>query len=341
MPNDEKGTVEPSPTEELAAPVAVEEFTDEQRSEWLKTGKTPEGKEVEAKPAESPPAPAPGEGEKPKEIEAEKKTVSEPVKEQKEEPKRKGAEERKAELAADVQASLRRRSGLRSEVQTLELKKAELTASPPATKELETEVKPRPNQEDFETLTEHQIAVEKWQDEMTEKKISSALQKDREAQAREGQKKQQEALNQEMASSWKKKTEDSAKLHDDFGEVLSDDDLVKKIPPGSIVDIAILGRPEGAELFYYLGKHPEELDSILTLPTPLDQAFALANLENKIVQGRGSVKRVTETLPPAPETPGTGTVEDDPLGRAISEGKTGTYMQLANAKELASLKSNL
>ena len=341
MPDDEKPAVEPSPTEEPAAPVAVEEFTDEQRSEWLKTGKTPEGKEVEAKPAESPPASAPGEGEKPKENEAEEKTDSEPVEVQKEEPKRKGAEERKAELAADVQTSLKRRSELRSEVQSLEQKKAELTASPPAKQELETEVKPRPKQEDFEYPEDWQLAVEKWHDESTDRKISSALQKDRKEQAQEGQKKQQEALNQEVASSWKKKTEDAEKVHDDFGEILANDDLVRKILPGSIVDIAILGRPEGAELFYYLGKHPEELDSIQKLPTPLDQAFALANLENKIVQGRGSVKRVTKTLPPAPETAGTGTVEDDPLGRAISEGETGTYMDLANAKELASLKSNL
>jgi len=122
---DEKTPVESSPTEE---PVAVENFTDEQRSEWLKSGKLPDGKEEPAKEAESSAAP---EGEKPKEKESETKTGSEPVEAQTEEHKPKGATERKAQLASDIQDSLRRRKELRSEVQLLEHKRAELTVAPP------------------------------------------------------------------------------------------------------------------------------------------------------------------------------------------------------------------
>ncbi|KKM63479.1 hypothetical protein LCGC14_1511040 [marine sediment metagenome] len=331
---DEKTPVESSPTEE---PVAVENFTDEQRSEWLKSGKLPDGKEEPAKEAESSAAP---EGEKPKEKESETKTGSEPEEAQTEEHKPKGATERKAQLASDIQDSLRRRKELRSEVQLLEHKRAELTVAPTPAQEKKPEEEPRPKQEDFETFAEYDVAEDKWRQDSTNRTVSAALQKDREERATEEQKTKQDTLTQELTSSWKSKVEESRKQHNDFNDFLTDDGLVGKIQPGSVVDAAILSRKEGAELFYYLGKNPKELDSIQKLPSPIDQVFALAELERKLVEGRGSVKRVTDALPPATELAGTGTVEEDPIARALQEGNTAEYMRLQNAKEAASLKTS-
>lgn len=344
MAEDEKAGKADSSAAEASPAVSVESLTDAERAQWLQSGKMPEAKKAaeEEKPSspkagasETPPAEKqekeaakeePGKEEP--QPESEKTSETDTEKKPDETPKRKGAEARKAELAADIQEHLRRRVELRNEVEALEKKKAELAASPTATKEPPS--KPKPKAEDFETTEAFFEALADWK---TEAGIGAALQKEREERTRTEQKQKLDELNNKLQAGWRKKLEAAMKVHADFEPVTTSKELIERIPPGSVLDAAILHRPEGAEILYYFGKHPEELENVLALEAPLDQVFALAAIEQKIAQGRVPPRRVTEAPPPASETSGKATVEEDPVGEAIRKGDVSNYMRLMNQQE--------
>jgi len=324
MTDEQVVTADPSPAAVVTAN-PLESLNEEQRGEWLKSGKLPEPAKEEVQPpsTEAPPktadsAPAKDKSDQPPEADAGKvPDVGKHV----------TAEERKAQLAADIQESLKQRKELREEVERLQNQRKDWAAPLPAA----AAPAAAPQLEDFDTVEAFEAATIKFH-------VQEALAKDRKEHAEAVAKADVQRLNTEIESTWKERTAASAKVHTAFADILNDNDLVKQIVPGSLLDATILHRPEGAEIFYYLGKNRSELDRILKLSSPLDQAFELAAIEQKIVQGRVPVKRVTGAPPPPTEVAGKATSADDEVERAAKDGDFSAYAKAANAKDIAARK---
>jgi hypothetical protein len=296
-------------------------MTEEQRHDWQMTGKlpdatTPEEKTpstVEAKTAEPPPAP--DKSDHPPEADAGK--VSDGG-------KHKTAAERKAELAADIQQHLRERADLRAENDRLRKERQELTAPQPVAAD-----KPAPKEEDYETTADFLRALATFE---ADQRVTAAIAADRKERTDAAAKEEAERRGNEIATSWKEKTAAAAKVYPDFEDALQDNEFVAKIAPGSLLDAAILHRPEGAHVYHYLWKNPDEFARISKL-VPLDQAYELAAIEQKIVQSRVPVKKVTGAPPPPTEVAGKGTPADDEAAKAANEGDFTAYKHEMDRRE--------
>jgi hypothetical protein len=67
--------------------------------------------------------------------------------------------------------------------------------------------------------------------------------------------------------------------------------------------------------------------------------FELATIEQKIVQGRVPVKRVTGAPPPPTEVAGKGTPADDEAARALRDNDFTAFQRAENARGLAGRKN--
>lgn len=126
----------------------------------------------------------------------------------------------------------------------------------------------KPKLEDFATLEDYQEALTDWKLDDRERKRQAA---DAEREAREG--------HEKLQTEWSKQVKAAAKVHDDFNDVI---DSVKA-PAGPGVEAArqaMIEDANGAEILYYLGKHPADLKRIAALP-PVSAVREIGKLSAK------------------------------------------------------------
>jgi hypothetical protein len=155
--------------------------------------------------------------------------------------------------------------------------------------------KPRP--EDFDTYEAYTEALTDWKLEQ-----------------RERQRAQQEA-ERRVFDSWMARIEAARREHPDFDEVVDSD-----VPVSEAMQRAILESDQGAEVAYWLGKHPEEAARIAKL-SPIAAIREIGRIEASLAKPSPSPKpKATVTRAPKPVSPvsggkagGSASVYDDSL----------------------------
>ncbi len=327
---DEKTVVESSPTNPLSG------LTSEQRHTWQMTGELPG---EEPKTADSAPAPSTEDsatskkvqGKAPSAAKPEGEAVAESEPAATQESKRKGRiQERSAEIDAEIEAlhgKLRLRADLRKQVESGEVR-PDAPAEKTAAQGYE-EGEPTPDQ--FDTYEAYVKGLAKW---TTEKGVAVALQNERAAQKQAAEQARIQESEQAMADDWKKRVAEARKKHPDFIEVALDPEL--PVFKGTITDGFVLDSEHGAEVLYYLGQHPEELEEINKL-NAFAQFRALMKIEASLSE-KIPVKKVTSAPPPIREVGGrasAGTNEED---AAVASGDFTRFRTIANAEEISSRK---
>lgn len=123
----------------------------------------------------------------------------------------------------------------------------------------------KPKIDDFDDYGVYLEAVTDW-------KIADARATDRDTQ-------QREAETTRLATSWRDRVEAAKAEYPDFEAVA----LLAptSIPQGSLVDAWILEHKAGAKVLYHLQKHPDALQSLLTMPL-FDQVDGLSLLAQRL-----------------------------------------------------------
>jgi hypothetical protein len=259
--------------------------------------------------------------------------------------KGKGVEARIEQLDSkiqELQARLARKADLERQ---LDSDSGAKTAPPPVTEtksaELKAPVKPRV--EEFKTWDEYEAAKDKYSEDLTDYRVSKAIQEDRAQRAEEAKKQQQESEGKQAAEKWNKQVESAAKEHSDWNDVIAPvKDLVGKDPRFQAGASFLLESEAGAEILYHLGSNPDEASQIAAM-SPIKQIAALARIELSLTKPAQSVKtppgpkKVTETPPPPSELAGRNQLAPDPLAAAREADDIEEIFRLANAKDIADI----
>jgi len=177
---------------------------------------------------------------------------------------------------------------LRRRLEALEGKKTE---------EATPEENPRPKRADFNGDEEYEDALLAWG---TERALAKR-------QAEEAQNEQQRALEQNYQN-YRTQVEEFKDEHDDWEDVVGQD-----IPMHTAVQLALLEQTNGAEVTYYLGKHPDFTRKLAAM-SPLSAVVEVGVLSRKLQSdsGRtsgpanareGETKTITKPKAPAPVQP--------------------------------------
>jgi hypothetical protein len=255
------------------------------------------------------------------------------------------ADQRKEQLSAEIRELIRQRDELRATVTPREPQQASQPA-PEAKKNPEPTVddKDEKGQFKYKTLDEFQAAQRKWDREQVLAEVEERTAKS----AREREQQEAQRIIQQRVQ---ERIETARSKHDDFDAVALNADLPIKI--GSAVDVHILDSENGAELLYYLGQHPEELDRIQGKATitkdangnmqfkfsgglnPAAQIRELTKLEIGLSEPKKEpVEPKTRAPKPPSEVGGRGTHADDPVLSAAQAGDFRAFKAAANRKAL-------
>jgi hypothetical protein len=261
------------------APTDFREF-----AKWRATGELPEQEAQAPAAAEEPPAKTEPDPEPDDDQEAE---------EQKEE-----QQDADASTAGKGRGGSRQRRIDRLTRENEELKRQIAGKAEPQDKPSEPATG-KPKLEDFQTLEQYQEALTDW-------KLDQREQQRKEAEARTAA---EEAVRKEQET-WAKREKAARKAHDDY------DDLMEtvQIPAGPGVLAArqaMLEDDNGAEMLYYLAKHPAELERIAGL-SPASAILAIGKLSASLTPATDNGKpRITGApKPPPPSGRPTRTVSD-------------------------------
>jgi chorismate mutase len=291
-------------------PLPIEKWDSTQRSEWLRTGSTPEVKPPEApKPEESAPstessdaaeetaeaiAPAPEPGE-----------IKEPAS-----PQKKGAETRKQQLHAEIQELLNERARLRAEAAAAKPDENKADPSPASTD--------KPKAEAFTSWDEYQEALTDWKvEQKLTARETAAAEKRAQAEAATAAEKQQQQITAARAK------------HADFDQVVLDPSLT--ITPHMYQALQQL--PDGAEVAYQLGKQRAEAERIAALP-PLQQVLEIGRFTARLTPASAPPpKTVTSASKPPTELSAKATAPGDEAVAAVRDGDFTRYRREMNARE--------
>ena len=148
-----------------------------------------------------------------------------------------------------------------------------------------------PKPEDFDTQADFLKALSKW-----------AIKQARKEEKAEAAKNVQVQERQQVLDGWHEQQKAAREKYKDYDEVMSDEVFVGPIAAQTLVEL-----PDGAELAYYIGKHPDEAEALAKLSKERDVAIAIGGLRIK-VKGTTSAKApVTGKDKPKPITPVAGT----------------------------------
>ena len=301
---------------ESSAP-AIETWSSAQRTEWLKTGKTPEA----PKPAESAPAP-------PKEntsseasaVEHEDETTapdSDPGDRQEQPPAKKmsPAEKRIKQLLARQ----------RELEEALEATRKPAEEKRSDSKPSEQPAQGKPKQEDFKTYDEYFEALAEWK---AEQRIA---QRDQQREAKEAEARAR-AAEAEVAKSWKDRVAKTKAAHPDFDAVFADADM--DVTP--VMQKAMLASEHGAEVAYHLAKHPEESERIAGLSN-YEQALAIGEIISSIKAAaakstQAPPKKTTSASKPPTELASKATPPADEAEAALADGDFARYRRIMNSR---------
>jgi hypothetical protein len=320
MPDEQ--TADSSSAPEVEAPEApgIDTWSDDQRSEWLLTGKTPEApKTEESAPSKESPAAGEESVETAPQSEAEKKQESVT-------PKPKGAEARKAQLAAEIQDLLKQRAQLRNETAAkTDEKKPETSTetAKPAAKAADE----RPTPHRYKTYEEYVEALTDWKVEQKAQAIATER-----AEA-----KRTEAAKVADAA-WNERAHKAAADPERGGAF---DAAVKEIGPfltqAGCADL-IKQSEVGPEILVYLHEHPDETMAIAKSGNPVLVARAIGKIEAKLTPGAvvktPETKTVTKASKPVTELSGKQAAVEDEVAAAVKERDFAAYQARVNAREI-------
>lgn len=335
---DEQNAASSTATETQEAP-SLETFTDEQRSEWLKTGKEPEPRPKKADaPAKEISAPSTDD-----KAALEAKPDPDPEPGQQQEPQPAPGEKRKGQLANEIQYLLKTRAELRRETERLQAEMAgKATASPakPAASELQ-----EPNIEDFtgeNAWEDYQKATRAYNRQETQRLIQEALETDRADRAAAAQAEAVEKQNRKIETNWSTRSREFKAVHPEAKDfesevrALADSGL---IPENSFLDQWLAQSENGPALAWYFSQDHDEILRIGELH-PIAASRELAGLEESL-----SGKKEVSVSPnnPAPKPPATVTGRSahtvDELAEAVHRGDVRAFIDLENAREIAALRA--
>lgn len=316
----------PNAVSSPAENTAIETWTEEQHSQWLKDGSIPAPKEAETKSSEPKPEEKPA-------AEAKPATESETVL-PKQEPR--PGEKRKGQLASEIQELLRQRAELRQETERLQAERAKPAEAPSKPEST------RPKWEDFEgDWGKYEEATAKYYSDQANKAAREAVSADRQERELAAQKETTEKRNQEIESGWNKRVTEFTKTHPDVKdfapavEAMVDAGL---IPENSFLDQWILFSENGPALAWHFSQNPEEVLRIGELH-PISAARELAVLETsfspKAVSNPAPDKPIAILPKPPNEVSARSAPPGDEVEAAWKQGNIREYMEKKNARELA------
>lgn len=330
-------------------PIPLEQFTSEQRDEWLKTGKTPEAapKKADATAKESS-EPPPAE---PAAAEAKPAPASEPGSEQ--EPKPAPGEKRKGQLANEIQQLLKQRAELRQENERIAAERARTTSAAPA-EPAEPAGLTKPEPEDFEKWEEYETAKDVYYERMAEAKATAAVEADRQALSAQAQQATLAAQNRKIESDWSKRTKEFIASHPeakDFNPAVATLANSGLVPENSPLDRWILESPRGHILAWHFSQNPDEILRLGELDPSIYQPWGaispissreLVTLENSFESKTPATVPVQKEHTAAPKPPvvvsARAAAPADEVEAAIQSGNQGAYMEAMNRRELAARK---
>ena len=248
---------------------------------------------------------------------------------------------------------------LRERLEAVERRPAEpareAAASQPAAEKKEA-LKSRPKWTDndpktgkpFETLDAWSEAVEKWDDARLNGILEERLTK-------ENQTRTQAEQERTLATEAYRRAQPAMKKYADFDEVVTNND--KLLTPKGSVAFMFLMNPntkDPGELSYYLGKHPEILESFYDFDSktgkftnkidPVTQLITLTALDLELSGTQQPAPRPPARVPsqaprPAHQVSGKAPTAD-PLAKAVEEGDQAEFTRLENEKLLAKRKAS-
>jgi hypothetical protein len=287
-------------------PLKIEEFTKEQREQWLKDGEIP----TKAKSAETPTATDATKGK------ADTETESAPVN-----PK---TEKRFQEILKD-------RNAARKEAAELKAKLEAATRLP----ETQATAPVKPNAADFESWDLYEAAIDKYTEEVSEYKANQKI------AAKETQSKQQ-TEEQQIAEQWNKREAKFKESNPDFDTELAAAEISSH-PNGSIIAGLIVRDPNGPAIANYLMENPEALKRIgnaaqieavreitkigltFEVSTKTDEATGKAKLES-------TSKPISKSGPPAHEI-ATNSAPVDELEEALKSKDFERYKKIMDRRD--------
>lgn len=147
-----------------------------------------------------------------------------------------------------------------------------------------------PAPDNYSTTEDYLDARAEW---IADRKIEAKL-----SELERNQTANEEAKNRNKAiSDWQGRAEKAAAKHSDYDEALENVDHIK-IPP--MTQTAIMESEVGAEIAYYLAKHPDELEKIVNLK-PHAALMALGRIESKLtdtIEAKKATTKVPEPISP-------------------------------------------
>jgi hypothetical protein len=135
----------------------------------------------------------------------------------------------------------------------------------------------RPLREEYTAPEEYETALIGWAGQQAAEKASveirrqqekienDRVERERAATQSAEETRQRERMTQ-IESAWNERVSAAQQKYPDFDEVARNPDL--RIPAGSYVADAVVTREDGAEIAYYLGKHPEEAARLAAMVVP-------------------------------------------------------------------------
>lgn len=175
------------------------------------------------------------------------------------------------------------------------------TAAPPSVEPTPTPAAPtepapapKPKIEDFATDAEYLEALAAWAAAEQARKLAAE-------QAEAARRAAQEILEQELRrqaqlAAWAARVAEAKARYQDFDEVVQPFLATKTSP---ILQDAVLNRPDGPALLYYLARHPDEHEAIIRKPAA-EQLIAIGEIAATIRAETGQ-SRPTEPAAPPPK----------------------------------------
>jgi hypothetical protein len=322
--------------------------------EWRKTGKLPEKSASEPEKDEKPPKQEAPEEIEPSEDVEESAPSKPPVRADsgsaKPQGKKKTGDERFQELANSNRElrELNQKLLERIEQRLSQTEVRDVKAAPQAA---EKKAKPKLTDNDpktgkpFQSIEAWSDAVDQWNDERV-----AALLEDKVGKAK--QEWQQTSTERILAEETQRRSAPAMKKYPDFLEVVTNPKLL--IPEGSTAKMFLLhpNTKNVGEVSYYLGKHPELLESFYDFDAktgkftnkvdPIEQTRILMEIEREVSEEPAPAKIPARVITQAPRPPhqiSGKSPAPDALAKAVEDGDQAEYTRLTNERILASRKS--
>ena len=172
----------------------------------------------------------------------------------------------------------------------------------------------KPNKQDFPEVSDWERALIDYSD----KRAEWVAKKEVQAARVEEQNRNQEAAIRTQHTALQEahlgRMEKARAKYEDFHEVAESPDQQVSIP----IVAAILHSDNGAELQYYLGKNPQELQRLNALPPPL-QILELGKIEERLTSPQVKPNVSAAPKPITPSKPGASSAEKNPEEMSMEE----------------------